>query len=129
MIINSRNSKARSVRTILVMILVFALSASFILVAQDLSTPTRAEKSAFRKIATEWVKLGRWCVSKELGEQARLCADKAQVADSSVFGLETLREKAEKCPDAADNPDNRKILDVWSRKLTTSSRKIAGYYD
>ncbi len=124
-----RTRWACSARTALVMALLFALSVSPVLVAQGQPALTKAEKSTFRKITGEWVKLGRWCVSKELGKQARLCADKAQAADSSAFGLKTLREKAQKCPDTPSVADNEHLLDSWNKKLAGARRKVAAYYD
>jgi len=121
--------KASINRFSLILLLVFSLCAISGLEAQDTSVLTKIEKAALRKIATEWVKLGSWCVSRELGEQARLCVEKAEKADKEAFGVETLKDKADKCANAPEESDNEKLLGSWDKKFVSVKRKLAGYYD
>ena len=85
----------------------------------------KAEKGQLAKAAAEWVELGKWCVSKKLGEQAKLCAERAEKADASAAGVKDLRGKADAAEDAAADPDKK----TWEKKLEAAADKVAGIYE
>ncbi|TET36808.1 MAG: hypothetical protein E3J72_07685 [Planctomycetota bacterium] len=96
--------------------------------AEDPAAKTQREAYALRKLAKEWLKLGNWCVSKKLGEQARGCADKAEAVDAAVPGLDKLREKIDKC-ETPDDAEVEKLLESWKKKLAAAKRTIAKHYE
>ncbi len=120
-----RMRRARRAQRALAALLVILFLVVSTAPAQDPASLTSAEKKAFRKIAEEWVRLGQWCASKELAEQARSCAAEAEAVWPEVRGLESLKEKAGKCGQS----DDKALLESWEKKLAASRRKIAGYYD
>jgi predicted esterase len=92
---------------------------------QNTLSLTKQEQSTFKNIATEWIKLGEWCISKKLGTQARLYADKAEAADATNPKLKSLKEQATACEDSATDEDNK----ARETKVTSTNRTVAGYYD
>ncbi|MHC5038316.1 MAG: hypothetical protein ACYTHM_13455 [Planctomycetota bacterium] len=57
---------------------------------------TRAEKSLLKKIATEWINLGRWCAARKLATQGKECLERAESADpesKSLAGSEYRRDE------------------------------------
>jgi len=88
-------------------------------VTQNALQLTKQEQTTFKNIATEWIKLGEWCISKKLGTQACLCLDKAVSADTTNPKFKSLKEQATSCEDALTD----------ETKLASANRTIARYYD
>ncbi|MHC4597887.1 MAG: hypothetical protein ACYS47_02675 [Planctomycetota bacterium] len=105
-------------------ILLFALQA-----ALDLSAAppgkSKLEKSILKKIATEWINLGRWCAGRQLADEARLCVKRAEAASPEAKGLSDLKAKAEACKGSPSDADAK----TWKRKLGSTSNKVARHYE
>ena len=85
----------------------------------------KTEKAYAEKAAAEWVRLGRWCLNRGLGEKARFCCERAEEICPSVKGLDGLKEKAA----ALESEGDQKALKSWDGRLASCRRRIAGYYD
>ncbi len=88
----------------------------------DAPVLTRPEKEALRLVAKEWIGLGKWCVGKKLGTQAKQAAGKAAQADAASDGLAGLQKSAETCEDAATDAD----LKSYESQEKAARKKIAG---
>jgi poly(3-hydroxybutyrate) depolymerase len=83
------------------------------------------EKQALTTIARDWVELGRWCVPRELGSEARLCAGRAAGAAVLAPGVADLVAAVASCADGGSASDARE----WAKKLHAAGKKIAASYD
>lgn len=86
---------------------------------------TRVEVGQLRKIASAWVKLGKWCVGKKLGEEARLCAKHAKQAWSGGKSVAKFAKKAQLCVAAPKKGTQA----TWEKKRAQTAKKIAKLYD
>jgi predicted esterase len=86
---------------------------------------SKIEKSILGKIATEWINLGRWCAGRNLAEEAKRCASRAESASPEAKGLADLKEKAEACKGEAAEADRK----TCKRKLDSASNKVARHYE
>lgn len=85
----------------------------------------KAEKDGLRLIAKEWLALGKSCVDKKLGSEAKTCADRVAAVDDTVEGFKTLRERADACEDAATDVEKQ----TWPKNEAAAKKKVAGLYD
>lgn len=117
-------------KNILLLIIIATLAINIFQLGQTIaeqnkSALTKQEETTLEKIATEWVKLGEWCLSRKLGKESRLCADKAEAVEPNVQGLKSLKEESFNCEDSMKDED----IKTYNSRLTLINCDIANYYD
>ncbi len=89
------------------------------------SGPSKAEIDGLRMVAKEWITLGKWCVGKKLGTQAKRAAELAGGACPDAEGLGACRDSASTCEDAATEGDSQ----AYEKTASSAHKKIAGLYE
>ena len=82
------------------------------------------ELKCVKKIAREWITLGRWCSKNKMKDNAKVCAKHAEEIYLHVLGLESLKSKAEECENSPDEDAEKN----WKRKYKSTVRKSVSYF-
>lgn len=87
--------------------------------------PSPEEKQLLAKVSAEWTELGKSCLAKKLGPEARLCAARARATDPDSAAAKKLEESAasgESDPSEAAHKEGEK-------RLAATGKKVAAIYD
>lgn len=83
------------------------------------------EEVSTLKVAEEWVKLGRWCATNDLVEQAHDCREKVSTLGVEVRSLAAFDKALDK---VGTQTLEDKRLDRYQTKLRSTRRKVASIY-
>jgi hypothetical protein len=87
--------------------------------------PSQRELAGLRKVAKAWVKVGRWCLKKDLGDEARESFGFALEALPKDAALSAFKAKA----DASQADASDLARGQWAKKSAAVRRKVSKLYD
>jgi predicted esterase len=125
--LTTRGNPMNHIRLTIALLLIAstALAVPAAMAAPDSGELTKAEESAFKAIAKEWMSLGSWAAGKGLATMAKDAVARAEALEPDLFGLEKLKEKVADMTDSATDSD----ISPGEKKRESYQKKIADKYE
>jgi hypothetical protein len=109
----------------LALIALMAIALPSIVMAAPPQQRGDPEEVSTLKVAQEWVKLGRWCATNDLVEQAHDCREKVSTLGVEVRSLGAFDKALDQ---VGDQTSDEKRLDRYQTRLRSTRRKVASIY-